>query len=388
MKTNTVRGFNDFSGEEAKKRAKIRKIIQTEFEVYGFEPAETPVIENEEFVKSGNEEDEAVSEIFKLSDRGKRKLALRYELTFPLKRLAKNKKLPYKRYQIGEVFRDEPVSANRFRQFTQCDIDVIGSSLKDEAEVLATISSIGKKLGIDLIININNRRLLNEILESEKIKEKDREQVIREIDKFDKLSEKEVLANLKKYNAEKLLKILKKSEKEFEKYSYYKEIKDLKKLAKDFGVNVRFLPSLARGLSYYNGTVFEAKVKESKESVAGGGAYEVNGIQSFGYGAGLERLSQLAKIKPDNVKILVLSINQDKEAIKIAEKLRQKGISAVLLLDKGISKALDYANSRKIQKVIFVGNEEIKKKKLKIKDMKTGKENFASEKELVKGFDF
>ena len=109
MSTETVKGFSDYSGEEAEKREKIREILARNFQLYGFEPAETPVIEYEEFVKGENQQDEAVSDIFRLQDKGKRNLALRYELTFQLKRLAKNKKLPYKRYQVGEVLRDEPV---------------------------------------------------------------------------------------------------------------------------------------------------------------------------------------------------------------------------------------------------------------------------------------
>ena len=119
MKTETAKGFKDYLGEEAKKREKIIEIIKEVFKSYGFEPAETPIIEYEEFAKGENEKDEAVSDIFKLEDKGKRKLALRYELTFPLKRIAKQQKLPYKRYQIGPVFRDEPVSSNRFRQFVK-----------------------------------------------------------------------------------------------------------------------------------------------------------------------------------------------------------------------------------------------------------------------------
>src|SRR3990167_5736408 len=126
--TEPVKGFRDFLGEEAEKREEIRKILVETFESYGFEPAETPIVEYEEFVKGDNEKDEAVSDIFKLQDKGKRKLALRYELTFPLKRIAKGKKLPYKRYQIGEVFRDEPVQGNRLRQFTSADADIIGLS--------------------------------------------------------------------------------------------------------------------------------------------------------------------------------------------------------------------------------------------------------------------
>ena len=192
MTNEPVKGFRDFTGEEAQKRAEIKKILVETFEAYGFEPAETPVIEYEEFVKGDNQQDEAISDIFKLQDKGKRNLALRYEFTFQLKRISKNKKLPYKRYQIGEVFRDEPVSANRFRQFTQCDIDVIGSSIKDEAEVLAVVNEIFIKLGIKPIILINNRKFLNEILDNLKINEKNKEQVLREIDKINKIGEKEV----------------------------------------------------------------------------------------------------------------------------------------------------------------------------------------------------
>ena len=103
MKTDTVKGFSDSTGKEAKKREQIRGIITKNFQLFGFEPAETPLIEYEEFVKGENTQDDVISDIFKLQDKGKRKLALRYEFTFQLKRIAKNKKLPYKRYQIGPV---------------------------------------------------------------------------------------------------------------------------------------------------------------------------------------------------------------------------------------------------------------------------------------------
>jgi len=198
----TVKGFKDFTGAEALKRMKVREIIAKNFRLFGFEPAETPVIEYEEFVKSGNESDEAVSDIFKLKDKGQRELALRYEFTFQLKRLAQNRKLPYKRYQIGEVFRDEPVSANRFRQFTQADADIVGSSVKEEAEILAMTAKTLKELGIKANILVNNRKLMNEILNSEQIRDKDN--VIKEIDKMDKLTEQEVRKNLKKYGAERI----------------------------------------------------------------------------------------------------------------------------------------------------------------------------------------
>jgi len=186
--TEPVKGFKDYSGKEAIKREEIRKILVETFERYGFEPVETPIVEQEEFVRGENVSDEAVSDIFKLQDKGKRNLALRYEFTFQLKRLMKNKKLPYKRYQIGEVFRDEPISANRFRQFTQCDVDVVGSGIRNEAEVLALTNEIMITLGIKPLILINNRGLLNEILQDCRVKEKDRLQVLREIDKYGKIS--------------------------------------------------------------------------------------------------------------------------------------------------------------------------------------------------------
>jgi len=380
MNPQTTKGFQDFIGEQAIKRSEIRKIIEETFQLYGFEPAETPIIEQEEFVKGENQNDEAVSDIFKLQDKGKRKLALRYEFTFQLKRISKNQKLPYKRYQIGPVFRDEPVSSNRFRQFTQCDIDIIGSKLKDEAEVLATIKTISDKLGIKLAIYVNNRKLINEILEEQKIKNK--QEVIKEIDKLDKQPESEVKKNLKKYNAEKILEIFKKPEKYFEKYNSYEEIKQLKKSCKDYDVKIEFNPSLARGLSYYNGTVFEAKTKNSNQSVVGGGAFLVNGIQSIGYGSGLERWCSLAKIKTPKIKYLIISINQDKKAIALAEKLRSQNISCIISFDK-ISKALEYANSKNILNTIFIGADEVKKNKFKVKDMETGKERMVGEKDLL-----
>lgn len=382
MKTDSVKGFRDIVGDEAEKRTAIRKILVETFGKYGFEPAETPIIESEEFVRGENKEDEAVSDIYTLKDKGNRKLALRYEFTFQLKRLAKNKKLPFKRYQIGEVFRDEPVSSNRFRQFTQCDIDVVGSSVKDEAEILALVKEVLDKLGIKFEIYFNNRKLLNEILDQYGIDDKTKPYVLREIDKLDKLLESEVRKNLKPMKAENVLKALKGNESSFKIFKSYEEILELKKYAKMFGVNIKFLPTLARGLSYYNGSVFELKVKGVNESIGAGGSYEVNGIQSTGISFGLDRLASLAKVKPVREKILIISIEQDKKAISIAQKLRNQGNKVEIFYNK-VSKALDYANSKGIDKVIFIGRDEVKKKMFKIRDMKSGKESWKSEGELL-----
>lgn len=367
----TIKGFNDYTGEIAEKRALIMEVIRQTFERYGFQPAETPIIEAEEFVKGDNSNDEAVRDIFKLEDRGKRKLALRYEFTFQLKRLAKGKKLPFKRYQIGYNFRDEPIRKGRTRQFIQCDADIVGSTLKDEAENFSIFTEVLKNLGIESTIYINNRKLLNQIIEESKVKNK--EEVIRELDKLDKLPKKEVKENLKKYNAEFLVDTLTQSEDFFKKYPAYSQIEELKKYCKLFGVEVEFRPFLARGFSYYNGTVFEVWSKKLPVSICGGGSYMVENNQATGISFGLEPLMLLSPLKLEIDKYLIVSLDQDKKSIELARKLRSKGKIVSIFYGKP-SKALDYANSYKIKKVIFVGKKEVEKKKYMIKDMQTGKE--------------
>jgi histidyl-tRNA synthetase len=371
MSSRIVKGFNEFVGADALKRAEIRRIILEQFQVYGFEPTESPAIEFEEFVKSEAGED-TISEIFRLEDRGKRKLALKYESTFQLKRLARNQKLPFKRYTIANVFRDEPVKANRFREFTQCDVDVIGSNPKDEAEVLSLVSKILNELGIESVIYVNNRRLLNEIMVDLKIEERNREQTIRELDKLDKLSKKQVADNLKKLGAEGILSVIDAGD--FSKYNFYKEIKELIELAKMFDLTLEFSPTLARGLSYYNGTVFEVKTKEMKDTICGGGAYLVGDVQAFGFAFGLDRLSVLSDIEGKGAEVMVLSLGQDEASVSLVSKIRDVGIGVNLLMDKGVSKAMEYANAKGVGWVVFVGGDEVKAGKFKVKNMKSGNE--------------
>jgi len=372
MNMDLVKGFNDYLGEDARKRQKIMNIIRENFELYGFEPAETPIIENLEFVKGENQKDDAVRDVFQLEDRGKRKLALRYEFTFQLKRIAQNQKLPYRRYQIGYNFRDEPIRKGRTRQFIQCDVDVIGSTKKEEAEILSLTKKIMNDLKINSIIYINNRKLMNEIIKKEGIKEEDSVEVMREIDKLDKLSKEEVKENLKKFKAEKLVDVFTKPEEFFKKFEFYKEIEELKKYSKLFDVEVEFRPYLARGFSYYTGSVFEVWSKDINVAITGGGTYLINKNESTGISFGIEPIFLISKIKPESVEYLIVSLDEDKEAIKIAQKLREKEKEVVMFYGKP-SKALEYANSYKINKVIFVGKDEVKAKKFKVKDMASGR---------------
>lgn len=387
----TVKGFKDVLGEEARKREIIRGILVEKFKLYGFEPAETPTIEYEEFVRGENTGDEAVSDIFKLQDKGKRKLALRYEFTFQLKRLMQNRKLPYKRYEIGRVFRDEPIKSGRYREFTQCDVDIVGSSeISSDAEIMSLVKEVFQELKIPAEIQVNNRKLLNAIIEKVGVRDKKTsEEIIKEVDKLKKNRE-EVYNNLKK--------LLGKEEKVEELLDYFEkpldffisqgfegasELEELKKLEKLYGFKTSFAPSLARGLSYYTGNIFEVVSSKYELSIAGGGRYEIFGIPAVGIGFGLDRLAELAKIETNGTKVLVLSIAKDKEAITLATKLRNSKISATIMYGK-ITKALEFANSCNIPCVIFLGEEEVKKKKLKLRDMKTGKEKMLSEKDLLK----
>ena len=172
IEVDTVKGFQDYLPPESLKRDAVRKVIEKQFKLHGFIPIETPIVEFDELMRPENlnDEDAAVSDRFRLNDRAGRNLGLRYEFTFQLARLLKlnpTLKLPFRRYQIGEVFRDEPIGAGRFRQFTQCDVDIIGdSSLEADTECLSVVKNVLNELKIKFEININNKKLLRAIIES------------------------------------------------------------------------------------------------------------------------------------------------------------------------------------------------------------------------------
>lgn len=403
---DTVKGFQDILPPESLKRNAVKKIVEKYFQLYGFLPVETPIVEYDELMRPDTlpteEQDEAVSDRFRFQDRGGRNLGLRYEFTFQLQRIFKlnpNIKLPFKRYQIGEVFRDEPISASRFRQFTQCDVDVIGdSSIKSDVECLALFSNILKELNIEFEIEVNNRKLLTAIIESVEIKQI--RNVMKELDKLEKIGADEVKANLKKYTSTNqvitLLKLLEKPIEFFKENAFdgIEEIDELVKTAKYYGIKINFNPFLARGLSYYTGNIFEIRaIDENKKklTIAAGGRYDksvgkfiTREIPAVGISFGLERLTSLAKIENTFLpKTLLISISQEKEAIKLANNLREKNISCSISFDK-IGKALEYANSYAIPFAIFVGAEEIEKKKFKLKNMQSGEEKMLTEAQLIK----
>jgi histidyl-tRNA synthetase len=380
-----VKGFQDYLPQESQKREKIKEIVSTIYKKYGFQPIETPLIEYEELmrVNPNEEEDEAVSDRFRLKDRGGRNLGLRYEFTFQLARILKqnpNLKMPFKRFQIGDNFRDEPLRVGRTRQFTQCDIDILGDpTTYADAECLAVISEISKQLGIRVEITINNRKLTESIITSCQIQNK--KQVLREIDKLEKIGEDEVKVNLRKYaESNQIIALFKLLEKDlpFFKENLFdgaEELLQLVETAKTFGVTSVFKPSLVRGFSYYTGNVFEVIKSGTKTAIMGGGRYDKTvgkylsrEIPAVGISFSLEALMGICKAEID-VKIkteapasaVIISISQDKEAIKLAQKIRDADISCITWFDK-VGRALEYASSTKFHSQSSSGKMKSKKR--------------------------
>ena len=225
FEVGTVKGFQDFLPPESLKRDAVRKVIEKYFRLYGFSLVETPIVEFDELMKGdvllSEGQDSAVSDRFRLKDRAGRNLGLRYEFTFQLARIFKqnpNIKLPFRRYQIGEVFRDEPVAQNRFRQFMQCDADIVGdSSVGAEAECLAPVFDILNELKINAEIQINNRKLLEAVIRCVEISQV--KSVMRELDKIEKAGEDEVKMNLRKYaEAKQIITLFKLLEKDLHEF--------------------------------------------------------------------------------------------------------------------------------------------------------------------------
>jgi len=422
MKLMNAKGVRDFPPEEKIIRQKVVDTLRETFEEFGFNPLETPEIERFEVLASkyaGG--DEILKEIFKLKDQGGRKLGLRYDLTIPLARfigMNPNLKMPFKRYEIGRVYRDGPIKLGRYREFWQCDVDIVGSkSMLADAEILAVANKGFKKLGLKIIIKVSNRKILDGILLSTGVKENKWIDAILSIDKLDKQGKNEVRKELEKKgicdeNSKRIFGLIQKKDNNNNTLSNLKtflnskigkegiaEMEELLKLLKSFKVNVDFDPSLARGLAYYTGPVYEVFLEKSeiKSSVAAGGRYDKmigkfvgkeDAYPATGISFGLELITDVMKAsakKKSVTKAYVIPIKTPKESLKIAQELRKAGIKTDLdIVGKGISKNLDFANSQGIPYVIFVGEKELKQKKLKLRDMKSGKEQLLSINNLVK----
>ncbi len=400
MKPSLAKGVDDIPPRKQILKGKILRVIRSNFKRYGFNPLQTPTIERLDVLTSkfaGGEE--ILKEVYSFKDQGQRELGLRYDLTVGLARfisLNRDLKMPFKRYQIGQVFRDGPIKAGRFREFTQCDGDVVGSSsMYSDAELLKMASSVFNELNIDVEIKVNNRKFLDALIPVE-----DKASFILSLDKLEKIGGKGVRKELlgKGFDEKDVEFVLKNLELSYSELKIkfkesFSELDELLNYCKFLGVNVVFTPSLARGLSYYTGTVFEVFLKDSKMtgSIAAGGRYD-NMISEFagvelpavGISFGLDALmSALDDYKEESLtKVYVISIDQDREAIKVMQSLRSEGVYCDFNL-KNLKKGLNFAASYKIPYCLIIGEEEVNLKKYTLRDMNSGKEKKLNLKEIV-----
>lgn len=419
MELQLPKGTRDFSPEEKILRDKVVGTLKEVFELYGYAPLDTPILERYDILSSkyaGGAE--ILKETFKLKDQGERELGLRYDLTVPMCRyvgMNPSIKMPFKRYQIGEVFRDGPVATGRYRQFTQCDVDVVGSSsMATDADIISLIFSAFQKFGLDVVVKVNSRKLLNDILDYCGIESSKQEAAILSIDKLEKfgalivknelkqqgIDDKKInliidLINVKGANEEKIEQL-----KKFVKNSEgLNEIKELLEYAKNFSSEVDFELSLARGLAYYTGTVIETFLKNDtiKSAVCAGGRYDKmigaflgkGNFPAVGVAFGVDRIYDALLEKQEikqktKTKIYVIPIKTLNESMKVVKQLREAGINTDIdLSDKSPSKNLEYANSLGVPFVLFVGKRELEEGKLKLKDMGSGKEELLKVEEVI-----
>jgi len=407
----TVRGMRDFMPEDKIVRDEVIGKIKKVFESYGFAPLETPVLENFDLLRGkGQYGDEALKLIYEFADKGGRQVGLRYDLTVPLARVvAMNPQLPkpFKRYCIDKVWRYERPQAGRYREFYQCDVDTVGvDSPAADAEVVACANSALKAIGIEkFTFRINSRKLMNELLTDAGVPKNQIVRTLRVLDKRDKLSKEEVAKELRAFLSEEstneLLELMKLSGDWYKISKTIKVCDDTKKVIeeflnylKSFGIkNFVIDLSLARGLDYYTGFVFEIEASKEIGSIGSGGRYDtlVEGltgqkVPATGISLGLERVLYVLKAKKikTKTKVYVVPIKETAKAIEIAEELRKSGINCDLdLSGRSVGKNLEYASKMEIPFAILVGEQEIKREKVKLRDMRTGGEELLNVSEVI-----
>lgn len=381
VKVQTLKGFRDFLPEQVRKRQYAIDTIKSVFESFGFEPLETPALEYEEILL-GKYSEEGDKLMYRFEDNGKRRVALRYDQTVPLARVVaqyiNELPMPFKRYQIQPVWRAENTQKGRFREFLQCDADIVGaSSPLADAEVIALAAKAVEKLGFTkYTILINDRSVFDKIPKT----------AITTIDKLKKIGEDGVKKELlEKGLNPNILEIIQKKE----TTSHLEEIFSyLAKLGIE-PIKYEFSPTLARGLDYYTGLIFEVEIDGySAGSVCGGGRYDKligmfagRDIPAVGFAFGFDRLIEAMeqfKLFPDylasaKVLVTIFSTELKQKAIEISTKLRSNNISAELFLDENtkMEKQLKYADQKNISYCIIIGPEEEKKNSVILKNMKT-----------------
>lgn len=431
MKLMNVKGTFDYMPSEMKIRNRIIDTLRESFEEYGYLPIETPMINYYDLLSyKYDNEAEILSEIYRLTDQGERDLGLRYDLTVPFCKIvgmSKNLTLPFRRYEIGKVFRNGPVKMGRTREFYQCDVDVVGIDNRYiEAEQILMAINTYKKLGIDVIVKYNNRKLMSGIILYCGIDEEKIDKVIAIIDKLEKVSKDELRDMLKCIDISdeiisSLFLMFNKTIDEYEEIDLanindqgrelfsqgLEELKVIKKYLMELGIDKRciFTPTLARGLSIYTGIVFEFydELKRINCAIGGGGRYDKiitnfmdngNMYPACGLSFGLEPIFVILKEEEKInrlIDIYMVPFGDDKERIevlKLASKFRDMGYRVLIEMNKKkIGKCFEYADRENIRYVMIVGEDEINTGMFKIKDMNKKVEYSYNLDELIKYLD-
>ena len=415
----TLPGFMELLPNEQILFEQMKNKIEKVYQRFGFLPLDTPILELSEILlaKAGGETEKQIYRF----EKGDTDISMRFDLTVPLaKYVAKNYgnlSFPFRRYQIGKVYRGERAQKGRFREFYQCDIDIIGDgelSILNDAEIPSVIYQLIKELGFnDFTICINNRKILNGLFEDMSQTDNATE-ILRIIDKIDKIGVEAVCEELEKLGIEKhkinqiieFIKIEGTTDEKLQKLqdlniqtdNFKKGLEELSQVVKYirvFGVpdsNFKVDLTIARGLDYYTGTVYETFLNNYRElgSVCSGGRYENlaeyytdKKLPGVGISIGLTRLfyklNELGLIKAEKYSmadILIVPMTENLEVpIRLANSLRELNINTEIYLnDKKLKAKMKYADKLKIPYFIVMGDDEINSNKVKIKNMETGEE--------------
>ena len=439
MKPSLAKGTRDFTAREVINRRAIINTLQKNFELFGFQPLETPSFENLSTLtgKYGEEGDRLIFKILNSGDyaaktndedwnaKNSQKLisqisekALRYDLTVPFARfVAMNHGqlvFPFKRYQIQPVWRADRPQKGRFREFYQCDADVVGSeSLWQEVELVQLYLKSFSELQIPVTLHINNRKILSGLAEFAGISEQLIDFTVA-LDKLDKIGKEGVIKELLEKNISQesidqldflfsqsddaLENVLQLKEKFAENEIGLQGVEELEFVltkCMDLGIsaeNLKFDITLARGLDYYTGAIFEVKANDvAMGSIGGGGRYNnltevfgVKNIPGIGISFGLDRIYLVMEelgLFPDNsestVKYLFANYGETEavEALKIIQKIRERGVSAELYPESAkLKKQFTYAEKKGIPNLVFFGEQEISEGNITAKNLESGEQ--------------
>ena len=413
MKLMNVKGTFDDMPEDMAIRNRITDVLRKNFEKYGYLPIETPMLNYYDLLSYKYGDDaEILSEIYHLTDQGERDLGLRYDLTVPFCKvvgLSKGLTMPFRRYEIGRVFRNGPVKAGRTREFYQCDVDVVGIDNRYiEAEQILMAINTYRELGIEIYVRYNNRKLMSGIILASGVDSDNIDKVIGVIDKLEKVSKEELYDMLREIGLkdeviDKLFELFSMDYSQYESINFADDIKEAKRLFDEglseikelngylleLGIidDCKFTPTLARGLSIYTGVVFEFydKLKRINCAIGAGGRYDKiitnfmnNGEEypAVGLSFGLEPIFVILKENEKKVRLIdiyMVPFGEEKERVetlKLASKFRSMGYRVLIeMKKKKIGKCFEFADRENIHYVMIIGSDEVNSQVFKIKDM-------------------